>query len=327
MLKESVERFLQIHDHHHSTLGTSQYYLGAGAAVFIALILSAYAVPNNPFNLVLSAASSSFTQVSCVHIVLSKRRQLQEHVADLSQAVCYVIPGLSRILLPRINALTLLGCSGAFFSLLTCHLIESYAWADGAAAIALAFITFSTLYPLAQHTGAILLQTVPAHIQNQIDRCVSEASRIDGILELRNAHFWQVDFTSIAGTVDVRVRRDASEQIVLAVVTEKLSSVVHILNVQVCASWTLSAYNLFITGSQRCHCFMGVELFDSGRRRELRATISADGVTSLASSSTFDGVTASSSAALLYERRVDCIPSSLIGAEAATTGSSLSTRT
>lgn len=62
---------------------------------------------------------------------------------------------------------------------------------------------------------------------------MSEASTIDGVLELRSAHFWQLDFTTMAGTIDVRVRRDADEQLVLAHVTEKLSSVVSILTVQV----------------------------------------------------------------------------------------------
>lgn len=56
---------------------------------------------------------------------------------------------------------------------------------------------------------------------------------MDGVLELRNLHFWQLDFNQIAGTVDVRVRRDANEQMVLALVTEKLHPVVHILTVQV----------------------------------------------------------------------------------------------
>lgn len=64
-------------------------------------------------------------------------------------------------------------------------------------------------------------------------RCISEASTIDGVLELRLAHFWQLDFTTMAGTVDVRVRRDADEQLVLALVTGKLSAVISILTVQV----------------------------------------------------------------------------------------------
>ncbi|KAI6240139.1 Zinc transporter 6-A [Aphelenchoides fujianensis] len=232
VLKESIERFLQIHDHHHPEAhhDTSNVYFFAGIAVFASLLLAAYSIPHNPFNSVLTAASSSF---------------VQEHVADVSQALCYVLPGLSRVLLPRVNALCLLGISSAFFSFLTYYLAETHKWADGVTAILLAFVAFTTMYPLCTHTGRILLQTVPSHIRNQIDRCVSEASRVDGVFELRNAHFWQIDFNSIAGAVDVRIRRDANEQHVLSVVTEKLSSVVHVLNVQilrdVTASWGANA--------------------------------------------------------------------------------------
>ncbi|KAI6177692.1 hypothetical protein M3Y97_00935800 [Aphelenchoides bicaudatus] len=213
ILKESLEQ----HD-------SSGVYIVAGIFVFAALILSAYTAPQNPFNHVLSAAPSSI---------------VQEHVADLSQALCHIIPGLSRLLLPRINSLH---SAAPSFTFLTYYLIGSYEWINAINAVLLAFVVFTTLMPLSIHSGRILLQTVPLHIQNQIDRCVSEASRVEGVFELRNPHFWQVDFNSIAGTVDVRIRRDANEQRVLAIVTEKLSSVVHILNVQVLkdvtASWS-----------------------------------------------------------------------------------------
>jgi Co/Zn/Cd efflux system component len=96
--------------------------------------------------------------------------------------------------LPRINALVLLAFSSAFFTLLTYYLIGSYEWIDAINAVLLAFVVFTTLMPLSIHSGRILLQTVPLHIQNQIDRCVSEASRVEGVFELRNAHFWQVRF-------------------------------------------------------------------------------------------------------------------------------------
>lgn len=80
---------------------------------------------------------------------------------------------------------------------------------------------------------------------------MSEASTIEGVLELRNAHFWQLDFSSMVGSVDVRVRRDADEQLVLSYVTEKLSSVVSVLTVQVC----LTLYFLLI--SQFFHHLVG----------------------------------------------------------------------
>jgi solute carrier family 30 (zinc transporter), member 6 len=66
-----------------------------------------------------------------------------------------------------------------------------------------------------------------------IFRLLSEASTVEGVLELINAHFWQLDFTTIAGSVDVRVRRDADEQAVLRKIYNKLGSVVNNCTVQV----------------------------------------------------------------------------------------------
>ncbi|PIO68164.1 hypothetical protein TELCIR_10063, partial [Teladorsagia circumcincta] len=73
--------------------------------------------------------------------------KLEEHAADICHAICWVIPGLSRLLLPRINSMVLL-----------------------------AAVT-STMLVLCEHF-----------------RCISEASTIDGVLEIRSRHFWQLDF-------------------------------------------------------------------------------------------------------------------------------------
>jgi hypothetical protein len=54
--------------------------------------------------------------------------------------------------------------------------------------------------------------------------------------ELTGAHFWQLDFNRMCGSVVVRVRREADEQQVLAYVTEKLSSVIAVLTVQIVKS-------------------------------------------------------------------------------------------
>ncbi|VDP47272.1 unnamed protein product [Heligmosomoides polygyrus] len=58
-------------------------------------------------------------------------------------------------------------------------------------------------------------------------------------MEIRSRHFWQLDFGQLVGTVDVRVRRDADEQNVLTLVTDKMSSVVSMLTVQIVkdAAW------------------------------------------------------------------------------------------
>lgn len=49
---------------------------------------------------------------------------------------------------------------------------------------------------------------------------------MDGVLEYHNEHFWAVSFGKLAGSLHVRIRRDASEQAVLAQVLQKLAPLV-----------------------------------------------------------------------------------------------------
>ncbi|KAL4694123.1 hypothetical protein H8959_013388 [Pygathrix nigripes] len=58
-------------------------------------------------------------------------------------------------------------------------------------------------------------------------------STLDGVLEVRNEHFWTLGFGSLAGSVHVRIRRDANEQMVLAHVTNRLYTLVSTLTVQI----------------------------------------------------------------------------------------------
>ncbi|XGW16327.1 hypothetical protein V3C99_001635 [Haemonchus contortus] len=211
------------HEHELEVVGSWPYFVGA-IATSIALVLSAYALKNQPFQHVLTASSSS---------------SLQEHAADICHAVCRVIPGLSRLLLPRINSMVLLAAVTTTMLVLCEHFRHDFAWADPVCCLLLSVAVFSTMWPLSTYTGMILLQTAPPHLLNQIDRCISEASTIDGVLEIRSRHFWQLDFAQLVGTVDVRVRRDADEQNVLTLVTDKMSSVVSMLTVQIVkdAAW------------------------------------------------------------------------------------------
>ena len=224
LMKEGAEHLLE-DDHHIHPNGL--FLLGA-AAVTISLITAAYGASNQPFQHVLTASSSS---------------SLQEHFADISHAFCYVVPGLSVLLLPRLNAMSLLAFLTSCACIIT-HWFTSELWyVDAASSLVLSVCVVLTMWPLSTYTGRILLQTSPPHIHNQIDRCISEASTIEGVLELRNAHFWQLDFSSMAGSIDVRVRRDADEQSVLAYVTEKLSPVVSMLTVQVVKDVATSWHN------------------------------------------------------------------------------------
>ncbi|XP_014839503.1 PREDICTED: zinc transporter 6-like [Poecilia mexicana] len=83
------------------------------------------------------------------------------------------------------------------------------------------------------YSGKVLLQTTPSHIIGQLDKLLREVSTLDGVLEVRNEHFWTVGFGSLAGSAHVRIRRDANEQLVLAHVTNRLLPLVTTLTVQI----------------------------------------------------------------------------------------------
>jgi len=97
----------------------------------------------------------------------------------------------------------------------------------------MAFMTIGTMLPFALYTGKILLQTTPAHLITQLDKSLREASTLDGVLEFRDEHFWTLSFGVLAGSLHVRIRRDADEQLVLAHVWNKLAGLVQILTIHI----------------------------------------------------------------------------------------------
>ncbi|CAN9499515.1 unnamed protein product [Ophioblennius macclurei] len=214
ILKESVERFMEQPEVH-----TGRLLVGTFVALFFNL-LTLLSVRNKPFSYVSEAASSSW---------------LQEHVADLSRSVCGIVPGLSSMLLPRMNPFVLINMAGALSLCITYMLIEinNYNAVDTASAVAIALMTFGTMYPMSVYSGKVLLQTTPSHIIGQLDKLLREVSTLDGVLEVRNEHFWTVGFGSLAGSAHVRIRRDANEQLVLAHVTNRLLPLVSTLTVQI----------------------------------------------------------------------------------------------
>ncbi|KAM8945502.1 zinc transporter 6 [Pelodytes ibericus] len=214
ILKESAERFLEQPEIH-----TGRLLVGTFVALFFNLF-TMLSIRNKPFAYVSEAASTSW---------------LQEHVADLSRSLCGIIPGLSSIFLPRMNPFVLIDIAGAIALCITYMLIEinNYFAVDTASAVAIAVMTFGTMYPMSVYSGKVLLQTTPPHVIGQLDKLLREVSTLDGVLEVRNEHFWTLGFGTMAGSVHVRIRRDANEQMVLAHVTNRLYTLVSKLTVQI----------------------------------------------------------------------------------------------
>lgn len=232
IIKESIERLMIPPEIH-----TGRLLIGTVFAFFLHMFVT-YSINNKAINHTVDASSSSW---------------LQEHVSDMSESVCHIVPGLSKLLLPRINPFALIGCTGAIALILTYILVDtkSYYSADTWAAMAIAIKTCGTMFPMSVYTGKILLQTAPSHILGQLDKVLREASTLDGVLEFRHEHFWTLSFGTLAGSVQVRVRRDADEQMVLAHVYNRLSNLVSQLTVQIFKDdWTrASSYNLLAGSS------------------------------------------------------------------------------
>ncbi|XP_015421907.1 PREDICTED: zinc transporter 6 [Myotis davidii] len=221
ILKESVERFLEQPEIH-----TGRLLVGT----FVALSFNLFtmlSIRNKPFAYVSEAASTSW---------------LQEHVAD------YYPARTSHMLLPMSTVSSFhLSLLFAVFGRLNCKKLSevyiynvelffpfsNYFAVDTASAIAIALMTFGTMYPMSVYSGKVLLQTTPPHVIGQLDKLLREVSTLDGVLEVRNEHFWTLGFGSLAGSVHVRIRRDANEQMVLAHVTNRLYTLVSTLTVQI----------------------------------------------------------------------------------------------
>jgi len=56
---------------------------------------------------------------------------------------------------------------------------------------------------------------------------------MEGVLEVKNAHFWSVGFEQVAGSIHVRVSRNANQQHVLAHIVMKVYPIVPHCDIQV----------------------------------------------------------------------------------------------
>ncbi|XP_046849273.1 zinc transporter 6-like [Xenia sp. Carnegie-2017] len=214
VIKESMERLLippEVTTHH--------VVLVTCFGLLVHLIVT-YGTKNEPFEQVLKASTSNW---------------LQDALMDLGHSICGVFPPLGNFLIAKINPLALVAIVGAIAVIFTTVVIDfnKYYLSDTLAAVTIALITWGTMLPLVICSGRVLLQTCPQITMSQVDKCMREALTLDGVLEFRNEHFWSLSFGKLVGSLHVRVRRDADEQLVLAHVTNKLAAYVTDLTVQV----------------------------------------------------------------------------------------------
>jgi len=225
VFKEGLETLILQSQH---AVDGSKILLGTGGVLLYRLIVI-HCTDSKAWNHVFFASKSSW---------------LQRHAAEFCENLCHLLPGLSRFLLPRLNPFVLMAHLGAIIlSLAQCIMqFKGYYTADTISALFIAILVWITMFPMCMYAGLILLQTTPSHIMSQLDKCLREATTLDGVLEFRNEHFWTLSFGILAGSIHVRVRRDANEQLVLSHLTNQLSSLVPVLTIQVFKDdWTRSS--------------------------------------------------------------------------------------
>jgi len=113
--------------------------------------------------------------------------------------------------------------------------LSSLGWvmADPIVAIAITFLIIYNAIPICKRTAKVLLQTAPTSFKDQLDKALREACTLEGVLEYRNEHFWTQSPGVFVGSLYVRVRSDANEQVVLSRVRSLFTPLISHLTVQV----------------------------------------------------------------------------------------------
>ncbi|XP_054710261.1 zinc transporter 6-like isoform X3 [Uloborus diversus] len=217
IIKKSITRWIQ-----QTQIHTGRLFPGILLAFFCHMLIT-HCMKNKGLNLVVCASDASW---------------LQNRMSSFTQSLCQIVPGVTVSACPRINPFSLLGCASGITLIIAVFFIDIYDYhsADAIAGIFISLLNCITMYPICAYSGKILLQGTPPHITDLLDKCLHEASTFDGVLEFRNEHFWLLGFDKIVGTIHVRIRRDANEQVVLSHLLNKLSSLVTDITIQVTKS-------------------------------------------------------------------------------------------
>lgn len=114
-------------------------------------------------------------------------------------------------------------------------LVQSRGWhtADTLMSVLIAILIVRNAFPICSKAARVLLQTTPDSVYPAINKCLREASTLEGVLEYHSEHFWTHAPGTFVGSLCVKVRSDANEQLVLHQVTKLFAPYIKHLTVQV----------------------------------------------------------------------------------------------
>ena len=119
-------------------------------------------------------------------------------------------------------------------------------------------LVFTAYTPVSKYTGRIIAKSASLHDIPQLEFVLGDALAVEGVLEFRDERFWTVSFGRLvsvkvflkassslqisvqtflslfqAGSLTMRLRKDADERLALDRISAKLSSLVRPLTVQI----------------------------------------------------------------------------------------------
>eukprot|EP01114_Cavostelium_apophysatum_P015957 TRINITY_DN4457_c0_g1_i1.p1 TRINITY_DN4457_c0_g1~~TRINITY_DN4457_c0_g1_i1.p1 ORF type:complete len:694 (-),score=148.99 TRINITY_DN4457_c0_g1_i1:60-2141(-) len=97
-------------------------------------------------------------------------------------------------------------------------MVSYWGWtiADPICSFCISLLIFVSVVPLLKGSAMTLLQTTPGEFDEKYEKCLKQISTMEGVIQISNPHFWKVAKSNIIGTMQVQIRKDVSEQTILA---------------------------------------------------------------------------------------------------------------
>jgi len=104
--------------------------------------------------------------------------------------------------------------------------------ADSICSILVSCLILLASYPLLTHSSAVLMQRTPSSDVN-IPSVIEQIERMDGVVSVSNPHFWTISGNQLVGSMNLKVRADTNEQIMLKQVNDLVKQNVNVSNLTI----------------------------------------------------------------------------------------------
>nr|CAG4713069.1 unnamed protein product [Naegleria fowleri] len=111
-----------------------------------------------------------------------------------------------------------LGSIGVITSTLIVQYLGWYI-ADPICSLIISVMILYTSIPLITNSSRVLLQRTPIQHEHKINECVKEVLQLEGVVQVRNLHFWVLKSNLNVGSCKVLISNQSNEQTILKQVT------------------------------------------------------------------------------------------------------------